>query len=219
MKQRPILFNSEMVCATIDGRKTHTRRIINPQPTLSDSSGFNWKGRAYGLGASPSETERNFSKWSCKHGKVGDRLWVRETFQPVFADGFDHNSVARSDYKTGRGYKCSYPATDGIQEFIDAEDNVTDRCTPSIHMPRWASRITLEITGVRAERLQDISEADAKAEGIQKAWQYADCYYTPSGDYASARVAFQRLWESINGPESWDANPFVWVIEFKRVEG
>ncbi|EEQ5216149.1 hypothetical protein GOP30_005486, partial [Escherichia coli] len=93
---------------------------------------------------------------------------------------------------------------------------------PSIHMPRWASRILLEITNVRVERLNDISECDARAEGVPPAGSllpdHPGTFLTPKGDFAMAKVAFQRLWESIYGEESWNANPWVWVIEFRRIQ-
>ena len=98
-----------------------------------------------------------------------------------------------------------------------------EKWTPSLHMPRWASRILLEITGVRVERLNAISEEDATAEGVPPAGSllpdYPGTFLTPKGDFATAKVAFQRLWESIYGEESWKANGWVWVISFKRVEG
>jgi hypothetical protein len=144
-------------------------------------------------------------------------LWVRETFR-VHSRATD---VATLLYKASEQQswtqqthrvpieKCHKPA-------------VVDKWTPSIHMPRWASRITLEITGVRVERLQAISEEDAKAEGVPPAGDllpdYPGTYLTPKGDFATAEVAFQRLWQSIYGADSWQANPWVWVIEFKRVE-
>ena len=134
----------------------------------------------------------------CPHGQPGDRLWVRETWH-------DASSSLHS---------CALYRADGI-------DLHWDKWTPSIHMPRWASRITLEITSVRVERLQEISIEDAKAEG---AWGPDDSIVQKVTDYfgtdifsANPRKAFQMLWESINGPDSWAANPWVWVIEFRRL--
>lgn len=132
------------------------------------------------------------------YGKPGDRLWVRETWH-------DASSSLHS---------CALYRADGI-------DLHWDKWTPSIHMPRRASRITLEITSVRVERLQEISIEDAKAEG---AWGPDDSIAQKVADYfgtdifsANPRKAFQMLWESINGPDSWAANPWVWAIEFRRV--
>jgi hypothetical protein len=128
----------------------------------------------------------------CPFGAVGDQLWVRETFA--------------GDYGCGFIYAADHPNSDIRKGDLDDGEQTLRRWTPSIHMPRDASRITLEIVGVRVERLNDISEADAMAEGVTKG---------PLDPWQS--TAFMRLWESINGPESWAANPWVWVLEFKKV--
>lgn len=236
MKERPILFSAPMVRAILDGRKTQTRRIVkNPDSAIS------------GCDISALIDQSSVIESHCPYGKVGDQLWVREKFQPLWAEGFDWDSEKKPDYKIGFGYDISYPATDGIVEWIDGDDNITDRCRPSIHMPRWASRIQLEITGVRVERLNDISEADAAAEGMIFTDYGLTCFHQgAAGDvgncpapeshhqkrpgwswkptthqdqcYHTAKYAFGNLWESINGAGSWEANPWVWVIEFKRVE-
>ena len=139
--------------------------------------------------------------------KAGDVLWVREAFQPIFAEGFEHGGEKYPDWKTGEGYAIRYVATEGRTDWIDGEDNITDRCKPGIHMPRWASRITLEITGVRVERVRSISEEDAIAEGVE-----------PELDW-TATMKYAVLWDKINGKKyPWASNPFVWVIEFKRLE-
>ncbi|MDX7275307.1 morphogenetic protein [Serratia marcescens] len=192
MKERPVIFNGEMVHAILDGRKTQTRRVINPQPTLSERTGFNWNGAAYGIGSTYRDTVRNFANCFkvCPFGQVGDRLWVRETWAPESIDAEDGS------------YSPDYRATANGQP-------LDGRWTPSIHMPRWASRILLEITGVRVERLNDISDGDAIREGCSAADM-------KSGDCVSD--VFARLWSSIYGEESWRANPWVWVIEFRRVE-
>jgi hypothetical protein len=146
---------------------------------------------------------------------------VRETFQPLGAEGVEHES--QTDWNTGKGYAVSYPATDGVQEFMDGDDNLRTTCKPSIHMPRWASRILLEIVSVRVERLQDISEADARAEGITPHEVRQFAIFGASEEeraaiYRDAAVGpYRGLWQQINGPGSWDANPWVWVVEFKRV--
>lgn len=215
MKERPIIFNADMVRAVLDGRKTQTRRIITPQPKLTERSGFEWKGYLFGAGSDDRETNRNFAHVKCPFGAVGDRLWVRETFR-VHSRATD---VATLVYKASEQQswtqqthrvpieKCNKPA-------------VVDTWTPSIHMPRWASRITLEITGVRVERMYDISEADARAEGVEQLrggfWRHYQPGWTQH--QLSARGSFVTLWKSIYGEESWQANPWVWVIEFKRVE-
>jgi len=213
MKERPILFSGPMVRAILDGRKSQTRRVVKPQR------------HPFGDMLTANEVALEFSSGTrsvrCPYGQPGDRLWVRETFQPIFAEGVEYKDT---DWSTGKGYSIRYVATDGITDWVDPDDNMTNRCKPSIHMPRWASRITLEITGVRVERLQEISEEDAKKEGIEseggdpKMWKS----YNPKLGWLSVddpAMSYRTLWESINGPGSWDANPFVWVVEFKRLDG
>ena len=216
MKERPILFSGPMVRAILDGRKTMTRRVVKLRygADVVVTNGQVWK---------PARVD--YAGYvDCPYGQVGDRLWVREAFQPLFADGVENHW--ETDWKTGKGYAISYPATDGIHEYLDADDNLSDACKPSIHMPRWASRILLEIVAVRVERLHEISEADAQAEGVERVvagvgWRrYCDpdseeVGVPPCGD---ARRSFRSLWKFINGDESWNANPWVWVVEFKRVQ-
>ncbi|CAI2141213.1 ASCH domain-containing protein [Serratia marcescens] len=222
MKERPVIFNSEMVRAILNGRKTQTRRALNwkrqPYTEMAErDDGSLWPWAEDG--------ERGGDIWfSCPFGEVGDRLWVREAYQgPLF--NFDQMEAYLEDTsKFERPEFCEYRADGGkTPEYYDADDNLRYGWKPSIHMPRWASRITLEITAVRVERLQGISEEDAKAEGVKPAGDmlpdYPDTFLTPKGDFATAKVAFQRLWQSIYGAESWRANPWVWVIEFRRVGG
>lgn len=199
MKERPILFNSEMVRAIIDGRKTQTRRVVKPPknwPEYSYCDPFAmppdvwwWNG----------EHDRVGVRQECPFGKVGDRLWLRETFRL-----FDsHTECACYD-------DCRCAAMDGNPIYRADEDDAGATWKPSIHMPRSASRITLEITNVRLERLNAISEEDAMAEGID-----LNDWYSGNPHY---RHAFMQLWSKIYGAESWDKNPWVWVIEFRRVE-
>ena len=208
MKERPILFSGPMVRALLDGSKTQTRRVVKPQPTHFNPVGVPRLAKPVGPNA----------VITCPYGQPGDRLWVRESWAP------DPPCDGTWGYTTWAG--CREGQIAGVPDrfrhprFCNYAANWLHgpiRWTPSIHMPRWASRITLEITGVRVERLQDISEADAKAEGIEK---------TPSGFWSlygqadvdgtySPRSSYRALWESINGPGSWDANPWVWVVEFK----
>lgn len=216
MKERGVLFNAPMVRALLDGSKTQTRRAIklphmNPLGKWEPSTfggpdgGRTRAGETVPLQGSIWHT-RTGDCLGCQHGVPGDRLWVRETWMadPPIDDSWpstqfagcrprDH-SLIPEDYR--KPEHCLYRAT----ETADLHG-----WTPGIHMFRWASRITLELTGVRAERLQDISEADAIAEGIT---------HSTLND---PRVEYRWLWESINGPGSWDTNPWVWVIEFKRV--
>jgi len=198
-RERPVLFSAPMVRAILAGTKTQTRRVCK---AARDVTGDEFRDAdGWPMRDDPGCGE---VRAGCPYGQPGDRLWVRETFQPLFADGYDHHSV---DWETGKGYACRYVATDGRVEWIDGDDNITDRCKPGIHMPRWASRITLEVTAVRVERLLDISVEDCRAEGSP--------YYSP----IDVRAWYRDLWEQINGPDSWDANPFVWCIEFKLAEG
>lgn len=206
MKERPILFSGPMVRAILDGRKTQTRRIMKPQPTYD---GFWWSHKGYSCGGEKQFRDGLPMFVGCPYGKVGDRLWVRET---CCSDGWSVHYLADNDHR-----EFGETRYDDVIKLHHYSGGFS-RQVPSIHMPRWASRITLEITGVRVERLNEISEADAYSEGVN----------IPSGQsFASngnpelrneARCAFQSLWNSINGPESWAANPFVWVIEFKRIE-
>ncbi len=200
MKSRPILFSAPMVQAILSGRKKQTRRMLKPQPECRGVGGWFWNDWRWQDHAG---TVLKGLEEDCPYGQPGDQLWVREKFQPLLADGVNH---WQANWKTGAGYAISYPATDGVKEYIDADDNLSDACMPSIHMPRWASRIDLRITGVHAEMLQDIDVEDALAEGITHRTMNDPC------------VEYRHLWEEINGPKSWSANPWVWVIEFERVK-
>lgn len=212
MKERPVIFNGEMVRAILDGRKTQTRRAVSDRHLhLIDIA--SQVGECYPLESGIDHANsQSYYREHCPFGQVGDRLWVRETFAAFDAD-WKHPGKPH-DLKDGPWPNVVYPAS--VAKIPDGT------CRPSIHMPRWASRITLEITAVRVERLNDISEEDAKAEGVKPAGEmlpdYPDTFLTPKGDFATAKVAFQRLWQSIYGEESWGANPWVWVIEFRRVE-
>ncbi|KVR83069.1 hypothetical protein [Burkholderia vietnamiensis] len=204
MKERPILFSGPMVRAILEGRKTQTRRIIklphnNP------------------LGAWEPTTAGDC--YVCPHGDVGDRLWVRETHE-VRRIGTETFEGARP---MRRYAGIAYQADDGRAEVdidldtfqaLDAKES--RGWTPSIHMPRWASRITLEITHVRAERLQAISWDDAIAEGIKDPRRAAVRIDPIDGTVAQ----FRQLWDGLNAARGhgWDANPWVWAIEFRRIE-
>lgn len=235
MKERPILFKGEMVRALLNGSKSQTRRIVKPQPFASgycegtvDFDGFRIpreggpapaKFSAEAVGGGSYMNEEIY----CPYGQPGDRLWVRETFQPLFAQGREYG-INTPDWETGEGYTVTYPATDPVVEWIDGEDNITARCKPSIHMPRAASRILLEIVSVRVERLNDISEADARAEGIKRIkdgferWHPCPTDTLHEGLTRDPLLSYRGLWESINGAGSWAANPWVWVVEFKRIQ-
>lgn len=227
MKERPILFKGAMVRAILDGRKTQTRRIMKPQPTENPNKP---RGHWYPdssvqsmvdvEGFLQNDHDSTIAGCFCPHGKPGDRLWVRETWQgPLVEEGGDYPDGYYSPEF------CEYKADGGpAPEFVTPDDELVQRWRPSIHMPRWASRITLEITGVRVERLQDISTSAAASEGLVQlpaSGRYAisqgDQYF--GGASHDVREVFSWLWESINGAGSWSANPWVWVVEFKRCVG
>ncbi|HIG3137083.1 hypothetical protein M1V68_21690 [Klebsiella pneumoniae] len=203
MTERGMIFNAEMVRAILDGRKTQTRRTVKPQP---DEDGL----AKVTNGPWVDTSERNYR---CPFGAAGDRIWVRETWAEAGASA--------PDLKL---YRANYPEhVPSIYENVPPAEEI--RWTPSIHMPRTASRILLEITDVRVERLNAISEEDAEAEGIDMEALYdsQDCYDCIADHNMTGRPtvtgAFKYLWESIYGEEGWKSNPWVWVIEFKRVEG
>ncbi|MEX5730762.1 hypothetical protein [Providencia hangzhouensis] len=203
MKERGIIFNSEMVRAILDGRKTQTRRIINPQPELTQKSGFKWKGGLFGAGSDDRETNRNFAHKNCPLGKIGDRLWVRETFNGFWLDDDVIQEIKEGISSASElcDYKADYP--DDSKPF--------EGWTPSSQMPRWASRITLEITDVRVEQLQEASDDDFKAEGYPLERELTD-------GSTDAFCWFRHLWDSVSKPDcNFESNPWVWVIEFKRV--
>jgi hypothetical protein len=226
MKERPIIFSAPMVRAILAGTKTQTRRVVKPQPpeilpvyapkvywpardrhmTHGDPD-----GAAYLQFERPGDYDgahvmRGGFGFRCPCGQPGDRLWVREAWKAHTT--FDHlppREIPQSHvwYMADDGYKAE------------------SRYRQGMFMPRWASRITLEVTAVRVERLQDISEADAIAEGCTKNHNgyFWGGPHPVSGlkQMAMAGSAYRDLWESINGPGSWSTNPWVWVIEFKRV--
>lgn len=205
-----MIFNAEMVRALLSGRKTQTRRIIKPQPeaTLSGSLSDKWLSRPLNGLLLPKIEDIAIH---CPFGVVGDRIWVRETFQGPLFDYDLMDSYCKDPTPFEKPEFCVYKA-DGVPapEFYDADDELHCCWRPSIHMPRWACRILLEITNVRVERLKSISDGDAIREGCSTADMM-------SGDCVAD--VFARLWASIYGSDSWNANPWVWVIEFKRVEG
>ncbi|HHD0689830.1 hypothetical protein KDV70_09720 [Citrobacter cronae] len=209
MTERGMIFNAEMVNAILSGRKVQTRRPIKWKQTRFTEIGEREDGSKWPWSE---DTENVCDYWHpCPFGAVGDRIWVRETWAEAGASAPDLTL-----------YRANYP--EHVPPQYENVPTVTSICwTPSIFMPRWASRILLEITDVRVDRLNGISEADARAEGMPSAGEllpdYPDTYLTPAGDFATAKVAFQRLWESIYGKENWQADPWVWVIEFKRIEG
>jgi hypothetical protein len=181
MSERPILFNGEMVRAILDGRKTQTRRVVK----------LNHSGRVKQPGSARNwHLDDPDAVLACPYGMPGDRLWVREAF---WTDGDE----------------VIYRADPGAEKELDSAFTGLN-WKPSIHMPRWASRINLEVTAVCVERLQDISRGDAMQEG---------CPFPNMQMGPDPREWFSDLWESINGPcgFGWDVNPLVWVVEFQKV--
>jgi hypothetical protein len=188
VKERPILFSAPMVRAILAGQKTQTRRVVKAR-----------KDPDFGCQMSPGEIAGDeHQERLCPYGQPGDRLWVRETW------AYGTHALSASRDEDG---PFVY-AADAI--LFGAQGRLCDRWRPSIHMPRWASRITLEVTGVRVERLQDISVADAIAEGV------VECNQNLRGlePCMEWRYAYEDLWGQINGQGSWDANPWVWVVSF-----
>lgn len=226
MKERGMIFNGEMVRAILDGRKTQTRRIMAPQPADDIERCIFPNPEAIGWKSSLRHKHGSTTAHFCHYGKPGDRIWVRETFQGPLFDYDLMDSYCKDPTPFEKPEFCVYKA-DGVPapEFYDADDELHCCWRPSIHMPRWASRILLEITNVRVERLNAISEEDAEAEGIDMEALYdsQDCYDCIADHNMTGRPTvtgtFKYLWESIYGEEGWKSNPWVWVIEFKRVEG
>lgn len=214
MKEKPILFNSEMIKAILAGTKTITRRPVNPQPELiiqaEKHSTYKFKGGLYALDM---YTKNSNILNKCPFGQVGDKLWVRETWKPKYVKGgLD-------------GFRIHYP---DVHPWFYAADGECEKgygsWKPSIHMPRCASRLLLEITAVRIECIQNITREDALAEGIQKFM--VDCSrdgiktayknYEVDGISRNNPIdSFRTLWKKTYGAESWDNNIWVWVIEFK----
>lgn len=213
MKERPILFSASMVRALLAGTKTQTRRVATFVPLETGMNlSFRWlepteivPGVWTLVSIDAGGAENEWTKpLRCPFGVPGDRLWVRENWQ------------AWGEFDGMRAAAISAEARANINYPADGNTWVS-RQRPSIHMPRWASRITLEITGVRVERLWDISETDAAAEGVTP---FGDGgYHVEEGRFymGTATQSYMALWEFINGPDSWDANPWVWVVEFHRV--
>ncbi|ENE4901819.1 TPA: hypothetical protein NDT50_000151 [Klebsiella pneumoniae] len=208
MKERGMIFNGEMVRAILDGRKTQTRRPVR-FPVLDKNLGCELAGNELAGELSAG------NYLNSAFGKPGDRIWVRETW---------------NKYGGLLTYRADHDWIDDMRK----ETVCTAKWVPSIHMPRWASRILLEITDMRVERLNAISPEDAESEGLERtnftgfgdepglpSYPEPDVYFDPLKkqwkEYPPE--AFAGLWESIYGKESWNSNPWVWVIEFKRVEG
>ena len=228
MKERPILFSAPMVRAILSGQKSVTRRIVKPVRGYEDCSTCRpdkaaashsiwWHGRFENVGVMQ----------DCPFGQSGDRLYVRETWSDVNLQGAPGIAYRADDeirdlmedetfLDDNGAFNYDDPRSKPYQFCCWAEDLISGtegRWRPSIHMPRWASRILLEITDVRVERLQDITPIQALAEGVKSCERDLD----PDGNGYSPHELFSMLWISINGMESWNVNPLAWVVEFKQV--
>ncbi|MFL1906546.1 hypothetical protein [Plesiomonas shigelloides] len=203
-KEKPILFNDDMVRAILSGEKTQSRRMV---VGVMNDNGIQLKKRTKTKSGITTHVLDAPKHGLCPYGNVGDRLWVREAFQCGLCT------------KTSFAYRATHKPE-------DLEDGWWEpiKWKPSIHMPRLASRITLKVTAVRVERLKDITEADCWAEGILEIdgqfsnQEIVDMATRLHLSIEDARVQYALLWESIYGAGSWDKNPWVWVIEFKKVE-
>lgn len=198
MTERPILFSAPMVRAILDGRKTMTRRVAKITHRTP--------GLAACLEPRVGDPRPHVAKELCPYGQPGDRLWVREAFAGSIA--YERHGYPLKEW----GNKLWYLA-DG-----EPRSGQWTRPRPSIHMPRCLSRITLEITEVRVERVNDISEEDSRAEGAPEAPTPMSLMYSRCEVLRTRyREGFADLWESIHGPGSWAANPWVWVVGFRRL--
>lgn len=215
MKIKPILFSTPMVQAILNGTKTQTRRIIKKQPfnaksdiicQLDDFKEGTWGAKFKYFGEERYEITNLFKPLA----QIGDILWVRETWSLVPKSAYSKELLFPYTDSSNIIYKASFDRA------------FSSPWKPSIHMPKIAARIFLKVTGVRIERLQDISEKDAIAEGI-KVIEVDEAYFDyefngENGSYATARGSFNSLWCKINGKDSWSSNPWVWVYEFERVD-
>jgi hypothetical protein len=211
MKERPTLFSTEMVRAILDGRKTQTRRVIKPQPEGNVVSDI-LQPHIFYLGGDPDK------EIQCPYGQGGDRLWIREAWVS-YGDNFLYRADGEEYYDTCSTPSGGYPENcrhhpSCIGCTVEA---VPIKWRPSIHMPHWASRINLEITGIRVERIQDITENDAQSEGVPS--YEPDDFPVAGATYGIYKDRFTTLWNNINEKRGygWDVNPWCWCIEFKKV--
>ena len=220
MKERPIIFSAPMVRALLAGTKTQTRRVVKPQPhkdrlhrSVDSPDKFVCAGEHTWW--SGNHTQSIYHSARCPYGQPGDRLWVQEAWRAELT--WNTTKPSGIPDEAALWYEA-----DDQQRNNGRGTKFKGKLRSSIHMPRAASRITLEITSVRVERLQDITIEDAKAEG---AWGPDASIVDKVAEHfgidmfsANPRNAFQMLWEQINGPSSWATNPWVWVVEFKAIE-
>lgn len=225
IKERPILFSTPMVRALLDGTKTQTRRICTTRSQAqTDIMGYALMADIMDKDEGVCE-KAAWEQLGCPYGTPGDRLWVRETWAPAAVLHRKAFICFRADGDNPNAETSTEVLLESDDALLKAHrDLAKGHWIPGIHMHRWASRITLEIESIHVERLQDISEEDARAEGIRQC-RVGDvtAFGVDPEDrdtlYPTARYAFNCLWESINGPGSWESNPWVWVVIFKRAEG
>ena len=221
MKERPILFKPPMVRAILEGRKTQTRRIMKPQPYAFSQGKGNMPAL---IKLRESDSNYNVPHNICPYGQVGDRLWVRETWRETWSSS--HNPMDKpSKHETGVEYRATWNGrrdpeartivTNGPRYGGDMAKDGHVKWRPSIYMPRWASRITLEVVGVKVERVQEINGTDAQAEGWPRD---QELFPTVNAGY-KANFWFSNLWDSINAKRGygWSVNPWCWCVEFKQL--
>ncbi len=231
MKEKPILFNSEMVKAVLEGRKTQTRRVIkNACDIIQD---WDDKDKSYGPYYEDQYGDFHKSIEACPYGQIGNKLWVRETFTYHRNFGEDVKPDAPIIYKADKDNCGQYPCEINNETILVSQKMPWK---PSIFMPKSACRIWLEITDIRVERVRDIGESESIKEGVSKyktaglrGWMYYNEDNLPLRTYellrdtrvcGCARSSFLSLWDSINEKRGypWESNPWVWVVEFKRID-
>lgn len=218
MTERPIIFSAPMVRALLAGTKTQTRRLVKPQPdAVYDDEPYWYIGgyRAWPYTRCRDARHQAATPMRCPYGQPGNLLWVREAWMDLQGTGVEHRDHA------GMLQRYAYAADTRPGSYGDeARKDYGLKWRPSIHMPRAASRITLRITDARVERLQDISAADAEAEGISYSARFRGHCIGEAQHFHShdPRESYRSLWGELHGPGSWDANHWVWVLRFERVE-
>ncbi|WP_333896673.1 hypothetical protein [Mixta calida] len=220
MKERPILFSEQRVRALLAGQQTQTRRIMKSQPFGPGQD--NHEGcyvvdvTSNYLHGKKMMSMANLS-YQCPYGQPGDRLWVRETWRGPIVPTAELEAYERAPANFRQAKYCQYRADSRELGQQHDEESETFGWQTGIHMPRWASRIDLLITGVRAERIQEISDDDVMAEGVQTDSHFLNHFFTMNHELIAPKEAYRKAWEKQYGGTSWEVNPWVWVIEFRRV--